>query len=43
MLLCRNKSGFYSEIISALYKAVIDCYGGTPQDDDLIALVINLK
>ena len=32
-----------SEIISALYKAVIEFSGGTPQDDDLTAVVIKRK
>jgi len=31
------------EIISALYKAVIDFSGGTTQDDDLTAVVIKRK
>ena len=32
-----------AEIISALYKAVIEFSGGTPQDDDLTAVVIRRK
>ncbi|HEX3471265.1 MAG TPA: PP2C family protein-serine/threonine phosphatase [Silvibacterium sp.] len=32
-----------AEIISDLYKAVIEFSGGTPQDDDLTAVVIKLK
>jgi serine phosphatase RsbU (regulator of sigma subunit) len=37
----RNESP--AEIISALYKSVIQFSGGTPQDDDLTALVIKRK
>jgi len=32
-----------AEIISALYKAVIDFSGGTKQNDDLTAVVIKRK
>jgi sigma-B regulation protein RsbU (phosphoserine phosphatase) len=32
-----------AEIISALYKAVIEFSGGTSQDDDLTAVVIKRK
>jgi serine phosphatase RsbU (regulator of sigma subunit) len=32
-----------AEIISALYKAVIEFSGGTKQDDDLTAVVIKRK
>ena len=31
------------EIIAALYKAVIEFSGGTPQDDDLTALIVKRK
>lgn len=38
-----SKNQSPAEIISSLYKAVVEFSGGTPQDDDLTALIVKRK